>query len=445
MLRLTFPYLFFISLTAFAGGILNAHDRFAVPAFTPVILNIVMIAGAVWLSPRLAEPGHRGFQCGAGDGQARRHAVPAAFDQQAFLPLVGVYEFFLPDVAQAGVSNFFKNLREITNFMNSVLQFKGTKAATTLGRVVVNTTIGVGGLIDVASGLEGMERVNEDFGQTLGHWGVGEGPYLVLPILGPSNLRDTTGLIADGMTMAAIDPLNFDDTPLDNLLEYPPWFKQSFLALDEDLREAVDGGRKGIVVYFGQKRCAYCKMLIDVNFKTPDIERYTREHFDVLRLLGVPAGLIVLTKIDVADPDLADVVEEEVKDLVEGSFLEGAPIVRVSGQTKEGIDDLKSALARVAREAPLRTRDGAFRLPVDRVFVLPGTGVVVTGTAWSGTVAPGDTLRLMPEGTDVRVRDVQSHGATVKRDGAGERIAGPFFYALFHSFGHRFEPSLHFP
>lgn len=78
------------------------------------------------------------------------------------------------------------------------------------------------------------------------------------------------------------DPLNFDDTPLDNLLEYPPWFKQSFLALDEDLQEAIDKDKKGIVVYFGQKRCAYCKMLIDVNLKRPDIERYTRENFDVI-------------------------------------------------------------------------------------------------------------------------------------------------------------------
>lgn len=78
------------------------------------------------------------------------------------------------------------------------------------------------------------------------------------------------------------DPLNFDDTPLDNLLEYPPWFKQSFLALDEDLQEAIDKDKKGIVVYFGQKRCAYCKMLIDVNLQRPDIERYTRENFDVI-------------------------------------------------------------------------------------------------------------------------------------------------------------------
>ena len=78
------------------------------------------------------------------------------------------------------------------------------------------------------------------------------------------------------------DPYQFDDMPLDELLEYPPWFKNSFLALDEDLQEAVDNGKSGIIVYFGQKRCAYCKMLMEVNFQTPDIVTYTRTHFDVV-------------------------------------------------------------------------------------------------------------------------------------------------------------------
>lgn len=100
-------------------------------------------------------------------------------------------------------------------------------------------------------------------------------PWLVLCAL----------LLAPWATQAAVDvddPLRFDDTPLDDLLEYPSWFKQSFLALDEDLQEAVDTGKRGIIVYFGQKRCAYCKMLMDVNFKTPDIVTYTRRHFDVI-------------------------------------------------------------------------------------------------------------------------------------------------------------------
>ena len=78
------------------------------------------------------------------------------------------------------------------------------------------------------------------------------------------------------------DPLQFDDTPLDNLLEYPDWFKKSFLELDDDLKEAIEAGKRGIIVYFGQKRCAYCKMLMEVNFQTPDIVTYTRQHFDVI-------------------------------------------------------------------------------------------------------------------------------------------------------------------
>ena len=91
-------------------------------------------------------------------------------------------------------------------------------------------------------------------------------------------------LTAAGMSPAADlpDPLQFDDTPLDDLLQYPDWFKHSFLDLDDDLKEAVAAGKTGIAVYFGQKRCAYCKMLMDVNFSTPDIVTYTRKHFDVV-------------------------------------------------------------------------------------------------------------------------------------------------------------------
>lgn len=92
-------------------------------------------------------------------------------------------------------------------------------------------------------------------------------------------------LLAVAQTAApsvADDPLSFDDTPLDDLLEHPPWFKESFLALDEDLATAVEAGKQGIVVYFGQKRCAYCKMLMEVNFQTPDIVTYTQRNFDVI-------------------------------------------------------------------------------------------------------------------------------------------------------------------
>jgi len=94
----------------------------------------------------------------------------------------------------------------------------------------------------------------------------------------------TALLLAANSAWAAFeeDDFRFDDTPLEKLIEYPDWFKQSFLALDEDLEEAVEAGKFGLAVYFGQKRCAYCKKLMDVNFKQPDIVEYTRKHFDVI-------------------------------------------------------------------------------------------------------------------------------------------------------------------
>jgi phospholipid-binding lipoprotein MlaA len=121
----------------------------------------------------------------------------AIFDEYVFLPVVGAYEFVLPDIAQTGVSNFFRNLTEIGNLTNSLLQFKFLKAVNTFGRIAINSTVGLAGLIDVAATVDGIERENEDFGQTLGFYGLGPGPYLVLPILGPSSVRDTTGLVVD--------------------------------------------------------------------------------------------------------------------------------------------------------------------------------------------------------------------------------------------------------
>jgi phospholipid-binding lipoprotein MlaA len=121
----------------------------------------------------------------------------AIFDNYVFLPVVQAYEFVLPVFVQKGITNFFKNLTEITNLTNALLQFKIEKAVNTFGRICINTTVGLGGLIDVATLNDGIPREDEDFGQTLGFYGLGPGPYLVLPILGPSDLRDTAGLVVD--------------------------------------------------------------------------------------------------------------------------------------------------------------------------------------------------------------------------------------------------------
>jgi len=131
------------------------------------------------------------------------------FDKYLFLPVVSGYKFIMPDYAEQRVSDFFDNLGEITNFTNAVLQLQPKKAAITAHRFFINTIIGVGGLWDIAS-LGEVYRQPEDFGQTLGYYGVGNGPFLILPIYGPSNLRDAGGLIVDSATMSAIDPLNLD-------------------------------------------------------------------------------------------------------------------------------------------------------------------------------------------------------------------------------------------
>jgi phospholipid-binding lipoprotein MlaA len=148
----------------------------------------------------------------------------AIFDNYVFLPVVQAYEFVLPGFAQTGITNFFNNLTEVTNLMNSLLQFKFVKAVNTIGRIVINTTVGLGGLIDVAKLNDGIEREDEDFGQTLGFYGLGPGPYLVLPILGPSNVRDTAGLAVDSLVYSMmlsqlIAELGMDDT-YENILNY---------------------------------------------------------------------------------------------------------------------------------------------------------------------------------------------------------------------------------
>ncbi|MBJ6748704.1 MlaA family lipoprotein [Geomonas anaerohicana] len=130
-------------------------------------------------------------------------------DRFVLLPLVTGYETVVPGFARTGVSNFFSNLREIRTFYNCVLQAKGKKSMVTLGRFLTNSTIGIGGVFDPATAL-GMRREVEDFDRTLETWGVGNGPYLVLPILGPNTARSAGGFAVDAgvrwATMSVVDP-----------------------------------------------------------------------------------------------------------------------------------------------------------------------------------------------------------------------------------------------
>jgi phospholipid-binding lipoprotein MlaA len=130
----------------------------------------------------------------------------AQFDRAIFLPVTELYEFLTPVFVQDRVTNFFSNLSELLTFANSLLQGKVERASRAMVRFAVNSTVGLAGLFDPMA-ARGTHQQREDFGQTLGVWGLGNGPYLVLPIFGPSNLRDTTGLIGDTVAYQTVDPL----------------------------------------------------------------------------------------------------------------------------------------------------------------------------------------------------------------------------------------------
>ena len=149
----------------------------------------------------------------------------------------------------------------------------------------------------------------------------------------------------------------------------------------------------------------------------------TREHFDICRLLRVPAGLVALTKADLADGEMRELATMEVRELVAGSFLEGAPIVPVSAKTGDGMDTLVAALIEVSRRAIGRESQGVTRLPIDRVFTMKGFGTVVTGTLVSGSIAADAELIVAPGNRRVKVRGVQVHGERQSIARAGQRTA----------------------
>jgi selenocysteine-specific elongation factor len=153
------------------------------------------------------------------------------------------------------------------------------------------------------------------------------------------------------------------------------------------------------------------------------IKPQTREHFDICRLLGIPRGVIALTKADLVDAEILGLVKLEVEELVAGSFLEGAPMVPVSSLTGAGLDDLRSALARVSAEVPEKNAAGHFRLPIDRVFSVKGFGTVATGTLVSGSVEKEQRVEVYPGGRQLRVRGVEVHGSSAERAVAGQRTA----------------------
>lgn len=149
----------------------------------------------------------------------------------------------------------------------------------------------------------------------------------------------------------------------------------------------------------------------------------TEEHLEILNLLHIPTGLIAISKVDLVEPDWLELVVDDVKKLIKGTFLDGAPVIPVSPIKNTGMEKLKEEIFRIAQDVQERRDKGIFRLPVDRVFTIKGFGTVVAGTVLSGKVSPEDTVELLPQGIPLRVRGVQVHDHSVKEGIVGFRTA----------------------
>ena len=142
-----------------------------------------------------------------------------------------------------------------------------------------------------------------------------------------------------------------------------------------------------------------------------------------MTILGVQRGIIAINKIDLVDEEMLELVEEEIRDTVKGTFLEDAPMLRVSAETGAGVDDLRDSVISMIDDLPSRESDGVFRLPIQRVFSAKGHGTVITGVPVSGAVSKDDRLEILPGEHKGRVRGLQAYKVTVDRARAGHSTA----------------------
>jgi selenocysteine-specific elongation factor len=192
-----------------------------------------------------------------------------------------------------------------------------------------------------------------------------------------------------------------------------------------------DGIRLGFVDVPGHERfirnmlagAAGIDIVLLVIAADESIKPQTREHFEICRLLGLRSGVIALNKSDLVDPDLLELARLEVAEYVQGTFLDGAPVVAVSAKTGQGLSELRRVLVECAKSATARGSGGPFRLPIDRSFTLRGFGTIVTGTLASGTIRVEEEVEVLPSGRRLRVRGVQVHGAKTDGATAGQRTA----------------------
>jgi selenocysteine-specific elongation factor len=192
-----------------------------------------------------------------------------------------------------------------------------------------------------------------------------------------------------------------------------------------------DGTRCGVVDVPGHERfvknmlagaCGVDAMLLVVA-ADEGVMPQTREHLDILRLLGVERGIVALTKIDLVDDDLRELARDSVEEALAARGLAGFTIVPVSSRTGEGKEQVLAALAAVLAGLDTKPAGGPPRLPIDRAFVKEGFGTVVTGTLWQGTLRVGDRLSVEPGGRETRVRNLEVHGVQVAEARAGQRTA----------------------
>ena len=149
----------------------------------------------------------------------------------------------------------------------------------------------------------------------------------------------------------------------------------------------------------------------------------TREHFDIIQLLGIRNGIFVITKTDLAETEWINLVETDIRNFLQRTVFEGSPIIRTSTLTGEGLVNLKNRLSENLTHLALRKNDGIFRLPIDRVFTKAGFGSVVTGSVISGEARTGDLVEILPEKFSARIRGLQSHDAVTQQVGTGFRAA----------------------
>ncbi|MBU0754821.1 MAG: selenocysteine-specific translation elongation factor, partial [Planctomycetes bacterium] len=149
----------------------------------------------------------------------------------------------------------------------------------------------------------------------------------------------------------------------------------------------------------------------------------TREHLEIMEVMGIRRGLVALTKIDLVDHEMRDLARQDIEELLEGTFLEGARIFPLSSQSGEGFDPFKEHLEELIEEAEYRSPSRLFRMPVQRAFSAKGFGTVTTGVPISGTVSVGDTVEILPQEKKGKIRGMQAFGSSCSQGRAGHRVA----------------------